>query len=645
VNKLCQIINENNYKKKIINNIKGIYNLTNYAYQDAEYVGVISIITEKSIIENIICNFKDQTYENKKLFLIVNTDNLPQKINDFLTENINDYYKLFKFESYYSIGHCINQVIKNLDKKYSICAIFNNNCIYEPDYLTEQIKILNNEAPLVAKSNIINFIQSKNFFVKNNYDINEKLYYYGTCVFNINKINLLNINFSETEIEEDNIMYTFISKLKKQIIASSNNNFIGISNDICIDNMINTYQYNYHNSSCSKIINHIFDKIYVINLEHDVLMKNIFINNNFKHNLNITFWKGTYGKFDNECLQILENDKIKMELIRQNKIKSNKRRIFSHGEIGYIASIISILKDAKYHDYKRIIIFDDDALLCNNFCEKYLEVYIKIPYDWNIIRLGSSWYYATMNKSYMNTSKKGYFVTKPTVGSFAICYKNTTFEKLIEECEKYETSYDSGPLNSIGNKDYTLNPNLVIADLYRSTTSGISRNLYKCAKMLSWDLSLFNFVNSLRKISLIIVYNNNQKLIEVIEFILQQTYKNIEIIIVNNASEQYYYNLLYDYLKKKSLKFTNDTENYLYCSIPVSFKNNLFGNTEYFVEVKVQTIQKQYNTFSINTIGKNITSGCHVIYLNWNDLLNCINHNIISPEKYLEQEINKYIKQ
>jgi Glycosyltransferase family 25 (LPS biosynthesis protein) len=647
VQKLHQTIVNSDYKAQIANNIKNMHNLNNNFHQGTCYVGVISIVNEKSIIENIICNFKDQNYKNKKLFLITNTNNLPSKINNFFAEkNENDYYQLFRFGSNYSISYCMNYVVNKLQNKNCImCAIFNNNCIYEPDYLTEQISILlDKNLVLAAKSNVVNFIPEKHIFINNNYDINSKLYYYGTCVFNINKFKLLNTAFPEIDDTEENIMYSIISQLKGNITTTSNHNFIGISYDAYSNISHNKNDYNYHQSSCPKLINHLFDKIYVINLEHDILMKNMFIDNNFRHNLNFTFWKGIYGKEDEQCLQLLENDKKKMELIKKRKINSKKRRVYTVGELGYIASTISIFNDAKCNNYKRIIIFDDDALLCNNFCKKFLQVYFKMQYDWNIIRLGSSWYYTTMNINYINTFNNGYFITKPTVGSFAVCYKNTCFDTIIEECEKYEATYDSGPLNVIKTKDYTLYPNLVIADLYRSTTSGISRNLYNCARLLGWNLSLFNFTNSMRKVSIVIVYDNNKNLIKTIELILQQSYKNIEIIIINNNSEEYYYNDLCEYLKQKSSKYENNTKNYVYSNIPVSFKNNLYLNTEYFVEIKVHSIEKHNDIKIINNIGRDKSSGCNIIYVDLNNLLNYVNPNSIIALNYLENEMNNFIK-
>ena len=124
-----------------------------------------------------------------------------------------------------------------------------------------------------------------------------------------------------------------------------------------------------------------------------------------------------------------------------------------------------------------------------------MKTYVKIPYDWNIIRLGSAWNTLKLNITYINGFKDGYYITKPdTVGAFAIGYKYDCMNKIIESAETFDSPYDRIPLNCIGNKDYTLYPNLVIADLFRSDTSGISRTLYSGASLLKWDLSMFHFV-------------------------------------------------------------------------------------------------------------------------------------------------------
>jgi Glycosyltransferase family 25 (LPS biosynthesis protein) len=600
-------INNIKYTNTITNNIKNFYKIKSSS--DNPIACIISIITDKSILENIICNFKDQTYENKKLFLIVNTNNLPQKITDFFAEeNENDYYELFKFDPSHSIGYCINYVIDKLkNKNYKICAIFNNNCIYEPNYLIEQTNmILCRKYAIVGKDRFISFIPEKEIFYKMYYNNDNYLNYYGTLVFDIKKINA---KFDETINCEKQLVYVFMRYFTDDIKFTSNTNFLQIVHIDTYDTddiYYNKCKYEYDKSSCSKLINHLFDKIYVINLEHDTLMKNIFIDNNFRHNLNFTLWKGTYGKEDKQCLDIWKNSQT--TIINKNG-ESRKQELHHIGAIGYMASILSILKNAKNNNYEKIIIFDDDTLLCDNFPQKFFNIYLNIPKDWNLIRLGSLWYGAKSKAQYLKTKiKDGFFLTQKYVGSLAVCHKNTTFDIIIQEIEKYQKTYDQILELSANNNDYTLYPNLVIADLYKTTTSHKSRNLNNCFEKLMWDFNLFQYVNTLRKVSIIVYFNNNALIIPVIQSILHQSYKNMEIIIINN--EQNNHNLTIDYLKHMAFEYEQISNMYFNAHISIHHKNNFYKTTNYSIEIKTQIVQfdniKNNDLIKIGSTGYNI---------------------------------------
>lgn len=483
-------------------------------------VGIVQFINSKSIMQNIIGNYK-QNYIDKKLYLITNED------IDFFDDNI----ELIKFDQWCSIGFCIDQTVNLIKKKVDICAIFNNDCIYEPNYLSEQVEAIRKGNHVVGKPSITAFSLDKSMFLKIHNNNNNQMNFYGTIVF---RTDVVEPAFEDID-DEKMVMQKFVLD-HPDIYTTSDKNFILISRTLP-DEINNKYVYEYDSTSCFKLMNHIFDKIYIIGLKHETIMKRCFISNNFMHNLKFTFWTAIYGKEDDECIRIL-NENI-------NK-KKGIRRI---GEVGCMMSHINIFKEAKMNKYERIIVFEDDALLCKNFCERFMKTYMKIPCDWNIIRLGSTWNTLKMNLTYINGFKDGYYVTKPdTVGAFAISYKCNCLDKIIESAETFDSPYDKIPLNCIGRKDYTLYPNLVIADLFRSDTSGISRTLYSGASLLKWDLDMFHFVCTIRKVSVVAYPSKN--IIEILNSLLRQTYFNIEIIIIDNPEIDSYCELVNPYLNK-----------------------------------------------------------------------------------------------
>lgn len=249
-------------------------------------------------------------------------------------------------------------------------------------------------------------------------------------------------------------------------------------------------------------INKEFESIYVINLKKDIERKNIFLDNNGHLKINFRFIEGVNGYQDETCKKIFE---------------TRKGNFKSLGQIGYLQSMLKIFNDAKKNEYKKIIIFDDDAILCENFNDNFTKYYKQVPEDWNIIRIG------TTNHRFQQPNidnNKNFYVSTRTDGSFAVCYKMEIFDQLINEIQKYNTTFDSGALNTVTKGNYTLYPFLAIADVY---VSGIlkNRDLYTLAQKVGWNLSLFKIRNSLRKV--IVIVKNPKKF-------PQQSYKNYEVL-------------------------------------------------------------------------------------------------------------------
>ena len=508
-------------------------------------VAVVTATNKLDKIDNIINNYKNQIYFNKILILVINNNELNiYDINSKLKKLKLD-FQLIRVDENYNLGYCLNKAIDVMIKKnITIFSKFDDDDIYEKNYLLEQVYHVNEKKNcLIGKYNVPLFIVEQNKFYRINNVISNNFSNFcrgSTLTFNIEHIKT---RFDITK--KTGVDTVFIKELLRtnKIYVTSINNYIWVR---YIDNSKHTWKLNINEFELidwvpshiyGQLFNIIFDKIYVINLEEQIKKKNIFIDNNKHTEINFIFYKGVYGKYDNECINLFNdyNKKpIGFEGSSSLEKKYKKKMIRTVGQIGYLKTMFNIFSEAKKTNYKRIIIFDDDAILAKNFNSIFFENYKDLK-DKDIIRLGST------NHSILKCNPKSPFFESPDCdGSYATCYTNKTFDFFLENIKYYNIPFDSGVLRDYkkfkSGTDYTIYPGICIADTFESTILD-SRCLYNLSKKLKWELSLFNIVNSLRKISVIIpLYNKETTVINSIKSILNQTYKNIEIIIVNDLS-------------------------------------------------------------------------------------------------------------
>jgi len=278
-------------------------------------------------------------------------------------------------------------------------------------------------------------------------------------------------------------------------------------------------------------MNNIFDTIYVINLKQHKLKKHIFLRNNNHVNFTFIFCQACDGNIDRKCNKVYNE--------QTNIKKLNK------AQIGYIYSMIHIFQDAIHKNYNKILILEDDVIFCKNFNKKFNLVYNKIPENWEILRLGITNHNYSTNKHLINKNKDNlYMESLFSAGSWAICYKKSIFRKLIHRILKFNKPYDLMITDFFYN-DYMCLDHLVIPDVYKSCIL-LGRNLSTLAKKCNWDLKCYNFIDSLRKVTIFIKNNKHKKYI--LQDLKIQTYKNFEIIIINNK-------ILIEYINKLKNEF------------------------------------------------------------------------------------------
>ena len=356
--------------------------------------------------------------------------------------------------------------------------------------------------------------------------------------------------------------------------------------------------------------NNIFQKVFVINLKVDKIKREL-IKFKFKDaNINFEFFDAVNGYEEPHLSEFKEYYKKPIRRKGAHKLEISKKMkvIKSPGAYGYLKTWEKILSLSIEKNYKNICVFDDDVLLDKNFNAKFNTFINEIKSKWAVINLGST-QHEWNNVKFLR--KKNYYLTpENTDGSFAVCIKRNIFSELLKEVRKFNCSFDSGPLRYMYQKYngfcYTIYPAIVIADVYKSSIRE-GRNLLTLSKNLKWNLENINYKIYLNiLISVILPVHNNEDIIaDCLDNLLNQTYKCIEIIIIDNNSDDNSINIIDSYVNNnynvKVIK-NNNNENLNNCKnigldnsngdFVVFYNINIISNDNRF-EIQLDNILKK----------------------------------------------------
>jgi len=95
-----------------------------------------------------------------------------------------------------------------------------------------------------------------------------------------------------------------------------------------------------------------------------------------------------YTFIENYDKDILDIEKIKKEYPLIFNLTKRDRRYLRLSEISLALKHCHIIKDAINKNYNTILILEDDAILDNNFFDKYAEYAKELPENWDIFWLG-----------------------------------------------------------------------------------------------------------------------------------------------------------------------------------------------------------------------------------------------------------------
>lgn len=229
------------------------------------------------------------------------------------------------------------------------------------------------------------------------------------------------------------------------------------------------------------------------NLQMNIINKHLTVNEYFDHVylLNLNRRIDRLEKVSKKLKQF----NIKFE--RFNAIDGNDINNFipttllkNKFEYACLLSHISILKDAKEKKYKRILVFEDDIMISENFNEHFQKV--KGLDDWEMLYLGAA-QYDLPNKNYNWDNikfKNGFYIANITIGAFAYGINFNIYDKIIN----YFNNNSFSPIDIIfsdiiqpSNKSYVFYPNIIIADVSNSDIRP-SRNVEYHKIKMKWNI-------------------------------------------------------------------------------------------------------------------------------------------------------------
>lgn len=230
-------------------------------------------------------------------------------------------------------------------------------------------------------------------------------------------------------------------------------------------------------------INKYFDNIYCLNLEKrkDRWVK---VSEQFKRfSINVERFNAIDGSLiPDRDFELVNPDKISGEEASILGIMENKNAL------ACLLSHINIIKDAKKNNYKRILIFEDDIMLSNDF---EIEISKISKLNWKLLYLGASQF----NWSGIEI-KNGYYLSKNTLGTFAYAIDSSIYDIILEVLETKRKSVDnllSEVQDKIYGQCYTLYPNIVISDVNDSDIR-VNKEMSSYSKMVKWKNDKFIFI-------------------------------------------------------------------------------------------------------------------------------------------------------
>lgn len=237
-------------------------------------------------------------------------------------------------------------------------------------------------------------------------------------------------------------------------------------------------------------INYYFDEVYCVNLDRrgdrwEEVKKQF-----DKYNIRVRRFSAVDGKdltYDDFYPYWKDKPYVEGKLVFRPGDVENKFAL------GCLKTHLAIIKDAKKNNHNRILIFEDDIVLSNNFEN---EIYKIKELNWKMLYLGATQY--DWSNLFMGN---GLYLSKNTYGTFAYAIDCSVYDLLISKIENSTQTIDqtyTHVQNELNGHCYTLYPNIVIPYVEDSDIRK-SKNINEYALKMRWNLNNFNLEKNRKK--------------------------------------------------------------------------------------------------------------------------------------------------
>lgn len=289
-----------------------------------------------------------------------------------------------------------------------------------------------------------------------------------------------------------------IRDIKQNTVRKYSAEYVNLKDNLhYLKEIINDKKIIYDTFEDHMFFNLYFDNIYVLNIER-LEHKWKRTRKHLKSNAIFNFERfiGIDGKQEKHKTE-WDNYITRIKKGKTHEQLSHGNYISSTGSYSILKSMCNLLLDAKKHKYERIIVFQDDIILCKDFCKRFYSFYTKNDVDMTkqkLIYLGAS-QHEWIDKLIF---KDNYYIPNGmTDGAFGLIIHESIYDELLNEIEKMELSFDTGALSTIQRKYCESErvcvcyPNLVISDVTESDLRK-PRSMIDISKKFKWNLNDFD---------------------------------------------------------------------------------------------------------------------------------------------------------